>query len=383
MAAHAQSAGTRDVSQASLRLTFGAAGGARRGLAAGLALAWAMLSPSAAGAGPYEVEGIAVEARAADAVTAKRAAFADGQARALSTVLRRLTLASDRARLPQPSPDNLDAMISSFSIGSEQTSATSYSASLTLRFEPDAVRALLASAGVPYTDRQAAPILVVPLYREGERDFFMADNPHREAWRSFDLANTLTPILLPEGNVADQGVDPDAVLARETGALAGLRYLYGTDGVLVGLCETDAAHSRFTCSLDGNGPAGPLALEASFAGGSDPLAVAQAAVGSFLAEIEEQWKTASLTQPGGFIGAGTAAPIRLQVAFDGLRQWRALRDRLAGLPGVGRINIESLNARGAFISLYYVGSGEELADSLAYAGMVLANAGDHWVLTSY
>ena len=298
-----------------------------------------MLAPGTAEAGPYKVEGIAVEARAADAVTAKRAAFADGQARALSTVLRRLTLASDRARLPQPSPDNLDAMISSFSIGSEQTSATSYTASLTFRFEPDVVRDLLGSAGVAYTDRQAPPILVVPLYREGERDSFMADNPHREAWRSFDLANILTPILLPDGNVADQGVDPDAVLARDTGALAGLRYLYGTDGVLVGLCETDAAHSRFSRSLKGNGPAGPLALEASFAGGSDPLAVAQAAVGSFLVEIEGQWKTANIMQPAGFVGAGPGAPIRLQVAFDGLRQWQALRARLAGLPGVGQINI--------------------------------------------
>jgi hypothetical protein len=361
----------------------GRAGRACRRAAPGLALAAAMLSPGAAEAGPYEVEGIAVEAHAADAVTAKQAAMADGAARALAIVLQRLTRDADRARLPQVPPERLDATIANFSIGKERSSATAYIATLTFRFEPAAVQDLLASAGVPYTDRQAPPILVVPIYREAGRDFYMDGNPHLDAWRNFDLVNTLTPIRLPEGNVADQGVDPGEVLARDSGALAGLRYLYGADSVLVGLCETDAAHGQFTCSLEGAGPGGPVALKESFAGGSDPLAAAQAAVGSFLAEIEEQWKTASMMQPGGFIGAGLGAPIRLSVSFAGLAQWQALRARLAGLPGVGRIDIEALNARGALISLYYAGSGEQLSGVLAQAGMALADAGDHWVLTYY
>jgi len=362
-----------------MRRSVWAAGQACLRAAFGLGLAAAMLSQDAAEAGPYEVEGIAVQAHAADAVTAKRAAIADGLARALAVVLQRLTRADDRALLPRVPPESLDAMVTNFSIGKERSSATAYIATLTFRFEPAAVQALLASAGVPYTDRQAPPILVVPVYREGTRHFYMDNNPHLDAWRTFDLVNTLTPIRLPEGNVADQGVDPKEVLARDAGALAGLRYLYGAESVLVGLCETDAAHGRFSCSLEGAGPGGPVALKESFAGGSDPLAVAQAAVGSFLAEIEEQWKIASTAQPGGLIGT----PIRLRVSFAGLAQWQALRARLAGLPGVGQIDIEALNARGALISLYYAGSGEQLADVLARDGMALANAGDHWVLTSY
>ena len=360
-----------------------AAGGARLGAALGLALAALLLLRAAAQAGPYEVEGIAVQAHAADAVTAKEAAVADGQARALAIVLQRLTRASDREFLPQVPADELGTMIVNFSVVKEQTSATDYAATLTFRFNPAAVQTLLVGAGVPYTERQAPPILVVPIYREGERYFFIDDNPNLEAWRTFDLVNTMTPVRLPKGNIADQGVDPDAVLARDIGALTALRYLYGTDSVLVGLCETDAANSRFTCSLDGAGPAGPVALTESFAGGSDPVAVAQAAVGSFLAQIEEQWKIQTMTGPGGLSGVIEGVPVRVRVSFDGLQQWQALRARLAALPGVSEIEIEALNARGALLSLYFAGTGEQLADMLARDGMVLANAGDHWVLTSY
>ena len=365
-----------------MRRSSWAFGEAVRRLAIGLAGLALLASPGAATAGPYEVAGITVQASAADAVTAKQAAIAEGQARSLALVLQRLTRASDREFLPQVAPEQLDAMIVNFSVIKEQTSATDYVATLTFRFDPAAVQTLLTSAGVPYTDRQAPPILVVPIYREGERFFFIDNNPHLAAWRTFDLVNTLTPVRLPEGNVADQGIDPNAVLARDVDALAALRYLYGIDRVLIGLCETDPTQSRFTCSLEGAGPAGPVALKESFAGGSDPLAVAQSAVGSFLAQIEEQWKTSRTTQPRGLSGV-EGAPIRLSVSFAGLREWQALRARLAGLSGVSGIDIEALNARGALLSLYYAGTGEELAGILARDGMALANAGDHWVLTSY
>lgn len=357
-------------------------GGARLSAVLGLALA-ILLAPAAARAGPYEVEGIAVEAHAADAVTAKQKAFTEGQARALAIVLQRLTRASDRTFLPQVPAGELGAMIVNFSVVSEQTSPTDYAATLTFRFNPSAVQTLLIDAGVPYTDHQAPPILVVPVYREGERTFFLKDNPYLDAWRSFDLVNTLTPVRLPNGNMTKQGVDLDAVLAHDNAALISLRYLYSTDSVLVGLCETDQAHSRFTCSLEGAGPAGPVALKESFAGGSDPVAVAQAAVGSFLAQIEEQWKGQITTGPGGLSGVIEGVPVRVRVTFDGLQQWQALRARLARLPGVSEIEIEALNARGALLSLHYAGTGEELADVLARDGMLLANAGDHWVLTPY
>jgi Uncharacterized protein conserved in bacteria (DUF2066) len=371
------------VARGKMERSVTAACGARFGAVLGLVLAAVVLWPGAAQAGPYEVEGIAVQAHAADAVTAKAEAVADGQGRALAIVLQRLTRASDRGLLPQVPADELAAMIVNFSVVKEQTSATDYAATLTFRFNPGAVQNLLVGAGVPYTDRQAPPVLVVPVYREAERVFFIDDNPYLEAWRTFDLENTLTPVRLPKGDAADRDVDPEAVLAGDYDVLAALRYRYGVDGVLVGLCETDAAHRRYTCSLDGAGPAGPVALKESYAGGSEPVAVAQAAIGLFLARIEEQWKNQTAAAPGGMSGVIEGVPLRVRVSFSGLQQWQALRARLAGLPGVSGIDIEALNARGALLSLYYAGTVEELADLLARDGMELANAGDHWVLTPY
>jgi hypothetical protein len=329
------------------------------------------------------VEGVAVRARAADAVAAKAEAIADGQARALSIVLERLTRAADHARLPKVAPERLESMIVKFSLRDERTSGTDYLASLTFHFDPPAVRRLLSSAGIPHTDRQAPPILVVPIYREGERFAFAGRNPHLDAWRGFDLENRLTPLRLPEGSVVDQGIDPNAVLARDVDAFAALRHLYRTQGVLIGLCETDPQHSQFTCSLEGAGPAGPLLLSERFAGGSDPHAVAQAAIGMFLVEIEEQWKSASAARGGGLAGARVGTPIRLRVSFAGLGQWQALRARLSGLPGVGGVEVERFDGYSARLTLYYAGGGGDLAAQLAGFGMELAYAGDHWVLRSY
>lgn len=347
---------------------------------AAILLAAVLAAPPPAAAGPFDVSGVAVRARADDAVAAKEAAVADGQARALEIVLRRLTRAADAGRLPRVAPEEADTLIAFFGVEGEQTSATDYIATLNFRFEPAAVQELLRRAGVPFTTDQAAPVLVVPVFRQGEDFVFRDGSPTFEAWRSFDLDNTLTPVRLPTGNVVDNGLDPNAVLARDADTMSTLRYLYRIDNVLVSLCETDRSNSFFTCTLEGGGPVGPVSLREEFAGGSDPLAAAQAAVGSFLAQLEDQWKERNISRLGAGTGAPTGLPVPVAVAFSGLAEWQQIRTRLVSVPGVSTVEIRTLNPRGALLSVYYSGSGEQLAGALAAAGMNLSSAGDHWVL---
>lgn len=344
---------------------------------AGLAL---LALASAALAGPYDVEGLSVEATAEDAVTAKAKAVAEGQARALEIVLQRLTRSEDHPRLPKVEPKKVEQLIANFSVLGEETGPTRYAASLRFRFEPAAIQNLLTGLSIPFTDTQAAKVLVVPIFRQGENYVFIGDNPHLQAWRSYDLENTLTPILLPGDDVSGHGIEARDILAREVDAMSALRYLYRVENVLIALCGEDANQGVFACTLDGDGPLGPLDLQQSFAAGSDPLAAAQAAVGTFLASIEEQWKERNAAQHGSQTGIREGVPIPVRVSFTSLGEWQALRGRLSRVPGISDIEIQALNARGALLSVYYSGLAEDLAAVLASEGMVLSNAGDYWML---
>lgn len=347
--------------------------------AAAIALS-VFLAPQAARAGAYDVAGVAVRAHADNAVAAKEEAVAEGRARALQIVLRRLTRAADFDRLPQVGPAEAEALVAYFGIESEQTSATDYIAALSFRFEPAAVQALLSRAGIPFTDEQAAPSLVVPVFRQGEEFSLDRANPVMEAWSTFDLVNTLTPVRLPQASIADNGIDPNAVLARDADTMSTLRYLYRVDSVLVSFCETDRDGTYFVCTLEGAGPVGPVSLREEFSGGSDPLAAAQAAVGAFLASVEDAWKARNIARRGGAAGFAEGVPVAVAVSFSGLGEWQHIRGRLVALPGVSNVEIRSLNARGALLSVYYAGSEDQLAGAVAGAGMSLSRAGDHWVL---
>lgn len=344
-----------------------------------LALAAACMLPAGqAVASPYDVAGVVVAADADNAVEAKARAIAQGQEAALGIVLQRLTRAADQERLPQTTEGEIDTLVANFTVQQEQTTATHYGATLTFAFDPQAVRALLARGGLAFTDTQAAPSLMVALFRQDGVLLEDDKNANAQAWRAYDLDNTLTPLKLPDRSLSEQGIDPEALLAGDADAQSALRFYHGVDAVLVSLCEAGGPGGQLTCTLQGNGPVGPVSLSESFAGDSDPLAAAQAAAGSFLARFEEQWKERNAIHH--LSGARTGAPVPVVVSFSGLAEWQALRARLAGVPGMTDIDIKALNARGALLDLYYNGPAEDLALMVAQQGMQLTKEGERWVL---
>ncbi|NJO23563.1 MAG: DUF2066 domain-containing protein [Sphingomonadales bacterium] len=146
--------------------------GEKRGLlqAVLLALAGAAGLPAAAGAAPsqdkvFTIGNYPVEARAADAVTAKDRAIADGQQAAFRSLLKRLVPVTAYRRLDALRDTRAADLIEGFAVRSERNSSTEYIASYDFSFQPDGVRRVLDQAGIPYVDRQAEPAALVPVYR--------------------------------------------------------------------------------------------------------------------------------------------------------------------------------------------------------------------------
>ncbi len=106
-----------------------------------------------------------VEARSSDAVKAKEQAIADGQQAAFRSLLKRIVPVTAYARLKQIKTTPAAPMIEGFSVRSERNSATEYIASYDFSFQPAAVQRLLDTQGIPYIDKQAPKIVIVPIYR--------------------------------------------------------------------------------------------------------------------------------------------------------------------------------------------------------------------------
>ena len=158
-----------------------------------VALAVAGCVASAHAASPYVVGNYPVDATATDAVAAKAQGMADAQKGALRYLMKRLVDVSAYRQLPQLAPAAVEALVESVSVRAEQNSPTEYVATLDFGFRVGAVRQLLQQNGLPFLDKQAPLLTVIPVYAapagtaapvsqtEGQRIW-------RQAWIGLDLA---------------------------------------------------------------------------------------------------------------------------------------------------------------------------------------------------
>jgi hypothetical protein len=367
-----------------------------------------------------------VEARAADAVTAKEHAIADGQQAAFRSLLKRIVPVTSYNRLKQIRSTPAAPLIEGFSVRSERNSATQYIASYDFSFQPAAVQQLLDSQGIPYVDRQAPRITLVPIYvaeRQPQNVVAEATDSWMYAWRGLDLANTLTPIALAEPK---RTINPDAIraaLGGDSNALRAISNEYQTSLVVLAALEPSADGKKATVTLSGQDSVGPFTLARTYRLDGDLAYTSELAAVVGLGVLEGRWKAANAPvgtasapyqggppqggpgdgfapprdsftpQPGTGYGEGppsygargaapsAGAPIRLSVSFRGMEEWQSISQRLASTPGVDNLEVEGLSARGARIALSFPGSPDDLSRALAAQGLSLRGGPDGLILS--
>lgn len=351
-----------------------------------------------------------VEARALDAVAAKEQAISDGQQAAFRSLLRRIVPVTAYARLKGVKTTPAAPMIEGFSVRSERNSSTEYIASYDFSFQPAAIQRLLEAQGIPYVDKQAPRIVVVPIYRAERQPANVvaeATDTWSYAWRSLDLGNALTPVTLGQ---AKKTLHPDtinAALAGDSGAQRAIAGEYQTSLVVLAVLEPSADGKKATVTLGGQDAVGPLSLVRGYRLDGDLAYTSELAAVVALGVLEGRWKaanshlsTASAPASGGFAPPqqGTAygegppsyrargsAPsggmIRLSVSFQGMGEWQQISQRLATTPGVDNLEVEGLSARGARIALSFPGSADDLARALSSQGLSLRSGPDGLILS--
>lgn len=386
------------------------------GLGAGLGAGPALATSQAERV--FTIGNYPVQASAADAVAAKARAIADGQQAAFRSLLKRLVPVTAYQRLGHVKATSAGNLIESFAIRSERNSSTEYIASYDFAFSVASVRRLLDAEGVPYLDRQAPEITIIPAYRlppelagKLPQTFSAAagSDAWLYAWKALDLGNSLTPATL---KTLKAEIHPDTIRGLGDGDLSHLRTLtgeYNTETVLVAILEPEADLKRLKVVLAGRDAVQTMVLKRTYRMQNlDLTYTAELAAVISLAILEGRWKAINVrdTSAGASAGPGArpqapyaaATPDQLPVGqaagadgerasmtvaieFRGMAEWQQISRQLSQTPEITGLEVLGLSAQGARVELKYPGGPERLAGTLATQGLILQNARGGWVLT--
>lgn len=390
-------------------------------LAAAAALGWS--GEQARAAEPiFTIGNYPVEARAANAVAAKERAIADGQRAAFRALLKRLVPVTAYRRLAKLKAADPGRLIDSFAVRSERNSSTEYIASYDFVFSPDPVRRMLEAEGIPYLDRQAPAITIVPAYRvppelAGKLPPTFAPAAGADAWlyawKALDLGNSLTPAVLQP---LKRQIHPDTIKALAEGDRSHLRAVsseYQTETVVVAVLEPEADMKRLKVVLVGRDAVQDLYLKRNYRlDGQDFAYTGELAAVLSLAILEGRWKAINVRDSGrapataggsawapvvpaagtpgavappppvpGFGAAVPAGqPFGITIAFYGMGEWQQISRTLGQTPEVARLEVLGLSARRARVSLIYPGGPQRLALALAQQGLILQQVQGGWLL---
>ena len=373
---------------------------AARSAACALLLALLLACGAARGETVFTVADVPIDAEAASAAAARDLAIAAGQRTALDILLRRLTVAG--TLLPMPDADSIGTMVAGFSIDRELVSTTRYRASLTVDFDPPAVRRLLRDGGIAYAETLSKPVLIVAVLRNpGGVLLWDDDNLWRQAWEENPPHGGLVPLLLPLGDVIDLGtVDAEQALASDAEALAALAGLYGTSEVMVAVAgvsgsviaakpnapaaprgesthgETPATGLPLTLSLRRIAGEGGRAVEWTLIGreGESLPMLFERGIDRVIASLEDTWKAANL------IHYEQERVLMATVPITSLGAWVSIQRQLSSLAAVESVSIDSLSRHEARLTIDYHGTADQLRLALEQADLVLAPATGGWTL---
>jgi hypothetical protein len=338
--------------------------------------------PAAHAIGPVEVFSVSVpvDATAASAAQARDTARADGQRRAFRQLLERLTPAAEWRRLPRVDDATLTNMVIDFEVANERSSAVRYLADYTFRFRPDEVRRLLRDNAIPFAETPSKPVVVLPVLIAGEKPvLWEAPSAWRTAWNSVK-SDGLVPLAVPPGDPGDRAaIDAPQALAAAPDALAAIAQKYGADDAVVA-----------SATLRGDGEARALELGAKRFGAGQPGTVASGTyratpgeseadflvrvAGVVAREIEEAWKKETVLR------FGEEGHLLVAVPVNALADWVAVRERLAGVAAIRRVDILSLSGELVSLELHFVGDPSQLRLALAQRDLVLTAGEPQWTL---
>jgi hypothetical protein len=347
-------------------------------------------SPAAAEDGPYAVSKLVVDATAKDAVAAKERGMAQAEARAVRIVLKRLVPFAAYPQLPDLTQDDVEEMVKNVSFRREQNSTTRYLATLDVSISGEAVKQLLTTNKLPYSETLGPRIAILPVVFEGDTVKREGAGGWRQAWTDLDLLHSMVPADLVDLQPSLDAATLKTILAGNAAAYAKVRGEYGDRPLVIAVGE-GVEGGKFATRLVGVDAVGEINFGRTdqVQGGDFKTAARNAAIFGF-GVLEGRWKVMQSAprqqanhQERGPPGAPAGEPERNVVAvveFSGLKEWQAMRTQLMNIAGIQGLEVSALSARSASITFDYAGSLGHLQKELDQHGFIFENREDNLVV---
>ena len=356
----------------------------------------------------FAVRTIAVDSTAGNVIQARAQGLLEGQVMAFRKVISRLVAPEDVELVAEPDSDEIISMVRDFSISGERSSAVRYLSDMSVRFHPGPIRALLRSAGIPFTETVSKPLIIVPLYREsvGERLFLWEDpNPWRIAWEEPAAENGLVPFVLPLGDIDDlTTLSMEQAVEGDQDALGALSARYGAAGSLVVAAEVsvEAASQEELAELKESDvdledlqepievinvlltlttrhrdlPASQVVLSHAGEPGQELDEVLDAAARFAASTVENEWRIPNR------VARDAVTQMTVLLPMSDIRDWVRVRSQLESISLIERLELQAMTRDRAQISLTYAGEIGPFNLALAQKDLVITDYSGVWVVES-
>ncbi len=406
--------------------------------------------PAKAGDEVFVVQRIFVNAQAESATAAKVEAVKTGRRKAMDLLLRRLVPERDWDYLPKleaNQPANigdafggsqsiydkssivlddaaLEELGQGFEVYEEKSSPTTYRANITYRFKPAQTRSLLIAARIPYSEAQTRTALIIPVL-ETQRGLYLweQNNPWLNAWQAKPLANELTPLVAPLGDLEDSAsITAKQALGINQDKLEKLANRYGVPQVIIAHARlsvkdgTDTLRIRLLSGYRESGSLAPNealfpssnAVNGIVTGAQRSLGSSGAGLphfnshingavdGSIIGEPGEVLSESWLSQPSGqfpvladlaivksvntyaagwkaqtLIDHSISSVLQASAFFESLSEWKQIRSALISTPLVASVQVRNLSRGGAELSIRSFGDPGKLVVAMESQGLSL------------
>jgi hypothetical protein len=338
---------------------------------------------------------VTVDGTSDSVAKARDIARIDGARRALNDVVEKLAGGPGKGKPLKLSDNQVTDLVASFEVANEKMSAVRYTADYTYHFKPNDVARVMQSAGIAADTsastgsagqgQAAAPALaaklavVLPIYQSGDAAMLWDDpNPWREAW-SHRPAGAGGALMVPLGDVSDlAAIDADRARSGDAAALAAIAKKEGADDVLVMFAVPRAGDKPGLDVTVRRYRAGQVVDVHSDSIDAKPneadIDLCRRAADMIAADLDNGWKNAK-GGPGDQQGSVTVV-----AAISGLDDWIKLRDRLASIPSVRKLDVKALSRQEATVEIQYSGGLDQLRANLGAAKLDLQGGDPTWRL---
>lgn len=304
----------------------------------------------------YTVRGIVVDERAGSVIEAKQEAFSAAKLAGAYEMLARITLPQDlnAATGIVLTEETAALLAAAVDVEEEIAGAGRYRGRLAVVFNPTNVRALLNQNGVPYTDRQAAKTVIVPVTTSASMSAWTAAWGEQSSGR---LAPTVTTQTSGYSSLSDWD------------ELRGEASFYGVKRAVI--ADLVGTPGRYRVQLTSVSPSGNEVIATTA-----PQASIGDAANAAARALDSLWKETSI------IRDTSRTLIEATVRYTSLAEWNTLRGALARSPLVSDFQTKAIAVDGAVVAFAFAGDAPRLTSDLRDRGVLISAENTGWVMTS-